>query len=148
MQKLKAVGFWREENDKIGEQFPLPVLSKKKLENKDKLISYLQSGIIISEWLGYSYCRFIDGPDEEFMGDKDLSDGVWFWPEGLYIYIKLYNILLPESFLRHIENNNFQIPVNLNTEKIESMEEDYSFWISWGKTTQPDKDDLNLYQTK
>jgi hypothetical protein len=33
------------------------------------------------------------------MGDSDLTDGIWIWPEGLVHYVETHGLALPEEFV-------------------------------------------------
>lgn len=36
------------------------------------------------------------------MGHRDLTDGVYVWPEGLAHYVKAHAVRLPDDFLAHV----------------------------------------------
>jgi hypothetical protein len=35
------------------------------------------------------------------MGSRELTDGLWIWPEGLSHYVRAHGIILPEEFVAH-----------------------------------------------
>lgn len=132
MNKLKAIGFWKENYG--NNQYPNPktlVGNKWNKETKENVVKYLKSGKGISTWLGYSWCRFNCGISNQKMGDKDLTDGYWLWPEGLVHYVEFHNIMLPDEFLYYISTNQYIInPFDVNyfsQERTASVE----FWLQW-----------------
>lgn len=107
---MKAVGYWKSTKEpNLPEPFGM-VGHYNDQELKTKIIKYLKSGNIYVQWRGFSNCRFKCDPKHRALGTKCLSDGVYVWPEGFYHYIEKHNIILPEAFLEHIKNNNFQVP--------------------------------------
>jgi hypothetical protein len=95
------------------------------------VVKYLQSGIKIISTLGYSFCRFQDGPESREMGNSDLSDGAWVWPEGLWIYVDKYKVRLPDEFISHMKENAFQISPNLDRHVILQGGYEFTFWDQW-----------------
>jgi len=84
------------------------------------------------------------------MGSKELTDGVFVWPEGLHHYVSRYNVVLPEEFVEHMKLNNFNVPENVKIVpeeflphykakankareelKVEGAEIDYDYWVNW-----------------
>ena len=43
------------------------------------------------------------------MGSRDLTDGVWVWPEGLAHYVRDHGVVLPTSFIEHAARSAWQI---------------------------------------
>jgi hypothetical protein len=97
------------------------------------IVAYLRSGVRINRELGYSYCRFKNGPPDYQMGDSDLTDGVWVWPQGLPIYVERFHVRLPDEFIRHMEKNSFTVPGGLDSQKLEMESVDFEFWKVWCK---------------
>ena len=64
-----------------------------------RVADYLDRGLIHESYRGISWCRFQCG--EECMGSRDLTDGVWVWPEGLSHYLRRHSVRLPEEFVAH-----------------------------------------------
>ena len=84
--------------------------------NQDKrrlvqIIGYLEAGAVYSVSGGYSYCRFGCGIPSVNMGDADLFDGTYVWPQGSSHYLKEHSIKLPEYFTEHIKKNNYMVNV-------------------------------------
>jgi hypothetical protein len=115
---LKTVGYWKSEDEP---NFPDPqLLVCNDIEEKPNIIEYLDSGIICEFSLGYSYCRFDCGIPEDKMGDSDLTDGIWVWPQGLSHYVSLHNVQLPSEFINFMKSNKWKVQYELaNKFKIE-----------------------------
>ena len=100
---------------------------------KSKIVHYLKSGNVFLPSLGYSYCRFRCGVSSFEMGTRDLTDGVWMWPEGFAHYVESHDIKLPEKFIEHMHLVNWEM--NPCTPKIEINVKMFSdnLWRSWCK---------------
>lgn len=130
---LNMVGYWVGGFDEGAKKYIHPSIiidSTWHNEDKAKIIGYLKQGIPFWHDLGYSFCRFEDGPPDDQMGSMDLTDGIWLWPEGLYIYVEKFNIRLPDEFYDHMKENNFNI-VNREVDKNADVSD--IFWIKWGE---------------
>jgi len=99
MARLIAVGFWA---DYAHPLWPDP----RELVNRDadererrEVAGYLDRGIVIEVYRGWSHCR-ICGYDRN--GHADLSDGTYLWPEGLAHYVREHQVQLPGQFTAHI----------------------------------------------
>jgi len=46
---------------------------------------------------GVSTCRFCGHQN----GALELSDGVWYWPDGLVHYVTEHDVRLPSEFVEH-----------------------------------------------
>ena len=61
--------------------------------DRPRIVRYLRGGTTLFRGYACSYCRFgCFPPDEDGgcpeMGGRDLTDGVWMWPEGLAHYVE------------------------------------------------------------
>jgi hypothetical protein len=102
------------------------------VEIRPLLVSYLKRGVIVSGQLGYSFCRFSGGPPDNEMGSCEQTDGVWVWPEGLWIYVEQYKIRLPKEFIDHVKANAFRIPPTLDVRNIDTtVGYDIELWKQW-----------------
>ncbi len=141
MSKLIIIGYWEGDDDDILYPHPRYLTDKNwKEEERYKIARYLHSGPILWELMGYSHCRFPDdGLPDEKMGCTEKTDGVWIWPEALPIYIERYSVRLPEDFLNHVYQRNFQIPKNLDLKLLEKFPVDDKFWLRWARRKLPEK---------
>ena len=131
---LIAVGYWHEPRSKDVLPHPQELVDPSWCaEERCCIIKYLRCGVRIREALGYSWCRFPDGPPDWDMGCCDLTDGIWMWPEGLHVYVDRYSVRLPDEFVAHMKQNDFEIPQDLDQTELEERPVDGAFWIEWSK---------------
>jgi len=99
------------------------------------IADYLDSGIEVANYLGYSWCRYFCGASDSDMGSRELSDGVWSWPEGLSHYVRDHSVALPEEFIEHALTNGSH---GTRDDGIIPTESDYrpslKFWKKWCAT--------------
>lgn len=129
---LLLLGYWNEKKD-----FPQLYHPKYLIDcewekpNRAKIVEYLRNGIRIHEELGYSHCRFKNCLPNEEMGNAELTDGVWIWPEGLAHYVELHYIRLPDEFGKYVKSNNYIIPNKLDPVSLAAEFIDITFWQDW-----------------
>jgi hypothetical protein len=110
-KSLRGVGFFRElpYGDQNGDSLENAV-AKASLENIDRIISYLKSGVAGAVAPGIS--RDFLSPRHEIIGSLALrTDGEFLWPSDLAHYVEKYRVGLPVAFLKHMEINDWQVPV-------------------------------------
>ena len=92
-QTLIPIGYWHsEEND--GPPHPQTLVSWTwQFGRRWRIIRYLRNGSEYIQFRGWSYCRI--GCWRTMLGTKDLTDGVWVWPEGLAHYVARHGVRLP-----------------------------------------------------
>lgn len=108
-QRLRAVGYWRSATQPelphpaayIDAEWPQP--------ERQATIQYLRSGAVCARWQGFSTCRFCGQTGRE-LGDADLTDGTWIWPEGLPHYLEQHAVRPPDAFLGHLRQYRFCLP--------------------------------------
>lgn len=106
---LKSVGYWSERLDDDYLIHPARLINRTWQEkDRGKIVDYLRNGLVFMSSLGWATCRFPDGPSNEEMGCRDLTDGAWVWPEGLWIYVQRYGVRLPDEFVQHMRQSGFQ----------------------------------------
>ncbi|MFZ2642479.1 MAG: hypothetical protein WA117_15900 [Verrucomicrobiia bacterium] len=146
MIKLKLIGFWSGGPETIkdpnGGGYKIVLKSESWIdpaclvdencqsEVRPLLVSYLKKGRKYASYMGYSFCRFAGGPPNEEMGDSELTDGVWLWPEGLWIYVDKYKVRLPEEFVVCAKSNGFRIP-KIDMRTLDPNAYDSGFWRDW-----------------
>lgn len=92
---------------------------------KEKIITYLKSGVRCESYYGFSSCRICN----KLLGTSERTDFVWCWPDKLEHYIEEHDVRLPEEFLEHaISGHTFP---QINQEPC--IRPDEKFWIAWGK---------------
>jgi hypothetical protein len=80
---------------------------------------------------GFSTCRF---GCAGAVGSRELTDGVWLWPEGLGHYVETHAICLPDDFLAHARQNSFRLPEDArqNIPRFETrLPYSAHCWMSW-----------------
>jgi hypothetical protein len=95
------------------------------------IIRYLQTAPCAMAYLGYSYCRFNCGIEDSKMGDSDLSDGEWVWPQGLAHYVEVHGVRLPVEFISTMRKNHWVPPDDLIRLRPHRRVYDSSFWETW-----------------
>jgi hypothetical protein len=63
------------------------------------VLAHLMLGTEFQGWRGHSWCRF--GCEAKMHGYRDMTDGVYVWPEGFVHYVEAHNVKPPEEFIRH-----------------------------------------------
>src|SRR5690348_14991960 len=94
---MKLIGYWL--TDLFDDQFMAPQEFRESMPEglREAVAKYLDSGVCVAQYRGYSQCRFYCGI--EFNGSGELSDGEWQWPEGLAHYVRVHATLLPAEFV-------------------------------------------------
>jgi hypothetical protein len=69
---------------------------------RDMVIVYLRKGRVLDRYMGYSTCRFKCGIDNADMGDADLTDGTFVWPEGFSHYLEKHSVRPGQDFVNHV----------------------------------------------
>jgi len=107
---INQIGYWSDQYEKG--VTPAYLCGKYDPQIKEKIVSYLKSGIRGTEFLGYARCRFeCEYSNTSQLGNTDMTDGNWMWPEGLSHYVDKHNLLLPPKFLDHMKENNYRFPI-------------------------------------
>ena len=99
---------------------------------EERVPRYLESGQEFAAYLGYATCRCcgLSGPP---MGSRDLTDGMWVWPEGLSHYLRAHCLPLPEAFLRTMAEHRYRVPRLRSTglQASGASERDPNYWYRW-----------------
>ena len=64
------------------------------------VLEHLRRGRVHMGYMGFSECRFCGVPN----GTKDMTDGVYLWPEGLPHYLTDHAVRLPAAFVEHVRS--------------------------------------------
>lgn len=123
---MKLIGYWiRSLSD---DEFPPPqeLVTEYDPATRELIANYLDAGATFAVYRGLSWCRFFcDHP----MGNAELTDGEWVWPQDLSHYVRGHNVRLPEEFVQHARSKPIVIdPPDDNSSRIIP---DESFWTSW-----------------
>lgn len=135
---LQLIGYWEEKGEDVPWIHPRYLVDPKwEISRRDAIVDYLKSGMKIQCYLGYSHCRMDSSIPDKIMGDSELTDGVYVWPEGLPLYVEKFSIRLPDEFVEHASSLNFQIPANLDQEELQRREINSDFWERWCRENRP-----------
>lgn len=115
-KKLMLIGYWDGAETKHSwpavEDF---VDTEWDAEEREDVVRYLGTGLIVRLYMGYSRCRFC-GQNNGYM---ELSDGHFVWPGGLAHYVAEHGVRLPKLFVEH----SFAM-----TEALGNAERDIDWW--------------------
>jgi hypothetical protein len=99
----KRIGYWKES---IFDPLPEPqrmVVHGWDPAERTKVADYLRTkGDPCDASYGYAHCRFECGITDEEMGCRDLSDGIYVWPEGFAHYVEKHNVQPPDEFIAYV----------------------------------------------
>lgn len=101
----RRMGYWADPDEAITAACPDPrrfVDNTWDSEERRRVVEYLKHGSVYSSELGYSWCRFDCGIPEWEMGDSDLTDGVYIWPQGFAHYVEQHGVKPPADFIAHV----------------------------------------------
>ncbi len=99
--KLIPVGYWYSDSEP---ELPMPD-SNDSVEHEAEIVAYLKNNREINAYRGMSPCRLCDLRNN---GSREMSDGVYIWPQGLAHYIEVHKTTLPAEFIEHILANPVQ----------------------------------------
>lgn len=124
-RKLILLGYWDGPHTRPGWPSPADFVDPTWDEDERYLIAdYLQRGLVVRAWMGYSCCRFCGQQN----GALDLSDGHFVWPEGLTHYVAEHAVRLPANFVAHVHRF---------TAALETAEVDEDWWRQLGGVPAP-----------
>lgn len=99
---IHLIGYWHE-----GKWNPSKWVHPKYLvdetwdqQERKAIVKYLREGTYHEGYMGRSWCRFYCGHTD--MGARELTDGTFFWPEGLSHYVELHSVKLPNQVIDHM----------------------------------------------
>jgi hypothetical protein len=90
--------------------------------DKERIVNYLRNGwVFLSQLFEGSVGTEHDSEVEmcvDMLSDnkekicplRQLTDGVWAWPNDLGYYVYKYDVALPDEFVDHMSKNNWSVP--------------------------------------
>jgi len=85
-------------------------------ELKNKIIKYLQSGVLVS--VCPTIVRDIID-DAKIIGElSTLTDGVYQWPSDYVYYIERYNLHVSKALIAHMQKNNWKVDQGFDPESL------------------------------
>jgi len=122
---MKLIGYWIRSLD--DNKFPPPqeLVTDYEPSTQRLIADYLDAGSTFAVYRGLSWCRFFcDHP----MGNSELTDGEWVWPQDLSHYVRDHNVRLPDEFIQCARSKPAPVPPDNGWP---SIIPDESFWITW-----------------
>jgi hypothetical protein len=127
MKEFTAIGYWNDGLYYHDYIWPQEIVSDEPVENAKEIAEYLKQGVVATYWKGYSSCRICD----KRLGTTCKTDGTFIWPDMLDHYVTDHNIVLPEEFVNHIKENNYEVPESAKDFDERKYEIRYAFWKNW-----------------
>lgn len=133
-KSLRAIGFWRSSEDPwTWVRYPHPrelIDESWREQERFRVGEYLDHGVSIRGYMGFSHCRFSDGGEEDPVpvGTDDLTDGVWLWPEGLSRYVTQYSVRLPTAFIHTAMTSPFADSQKLDIPRLRGFRYSFKEW--------------------
>ncbi|TCO40938.1 hypothetical protein EV646_11629 [Kribbella antiqua] len=87
-------------------------------DERELVTDYLPSGFLFRAFGGVSMCRFCGCANRAL----ELTDGTWYWPDGLAHYVGEHAVRLPAEFVAHVV---------AEVDKLEEVERDVAFVRRW-----------------
>ncbi len=110
-ERLLRVGYWYEVGPRMelgGRMGRGPGLDPRDFVDpswdpleRSRVARHLSAGRVLASYRGMSWCRMGCAPGSG-MGSRDLTDGVYVWPEGYVHYLLLHAVRPPAEFVRHV----------------------------------------------
>ncbi len=97
---LRKVGFWWSP-DNVNAEYPrVETAIAKNVDRavRFRVLSHVRNGQEHAAYRGWSDCRICG----KMNGSRDLTDGVYVWPEGLAHYIEKHDVMPPVDFVEHV----------------------------------------------
>jgi hypothetical protein len=126
---LETIGFWF--LDRAPNQYPRPqaLVGPWDPATRAHVLAYLNGGHQLFIYGGPARCRFAC---RETLGNRDLTDGTWVWPEGLGHYVELHDVQLPERFVAHaVARGGVVAPAKLPSERRGLFDD--GPWLAWSR---------------
>jgi hypothetical protein len=101
MTTLRLIGYW---NGSSSGKWPDPratIDERWDAEEREGVGIHLRHGVVARSFLGSSKCRLC----EQYVGNLELTDGVYVWPEGLAHYVVEHLVRLPAEFVEHVDQH-------------------------------------------
>jgi hypothetical protein len=98
--RLEVLGWWFHERAPDGWPRPQRLVGTWRTAERAAVLRHLRAGSTVAVYPRRSICRFACG--ERAMGNRDVTDGVFVWPDGLVHYVHRHGVRLPAPFVAHV----------------------------------------------
>jgi hypothetical protein len=128
------VGYWRTTppSEYLGLPDPTALVAADwERDRRDQIVAYLRAGNPLASYAGFSSCRFpaCGHPERARLGSKDLTDGQWIWPEGLWHYVRDHAVQLPDELVACAAAHDFVVPAPSDADA--QLAPEAAFWLRW-----------------
>lgn len=130
MQRLEVLGWWFHE--RAPDEWPRPQRLVRRWNAKDKalVVRYLRAGKTLVRYGAAAPCRFACGV--RHVGNRDLTDGTFVWPDGLAHYVLHHSVALPAHFVAHVRARGGRVaPFELP--RVRTGLYDAAPWLRWAR---------------
>ncbi len=129
-QRLEALGYWFNESAPSALPRPQRLIGRWPARQRSQVARYLRAGSVFESYRAGTFCRFACDIPARVLGRRDLTDGVWVWPEGLAHYVEAHSVRLPDRFARHVARAKLPEPIVI-AEREGTIDE--TSWLAWGR---------------
>ena len=119
LRPLRLIGYWSSDRDADWPDPRTKVDPTWDSDEREGVCIYLRHGLVARAYIGPSTCRLCGSE----VGNLELTDGEYVWPEGLAHYVGEHAVRLPHEFIEHTQ----QIE-----QRLESLKIDREWWRSQG----------------
>jgi hypothetical protein len=108
LPRLEIVGYWFHEL--APDDLPLPQRLVRRWRANDRVLvlAYLRGGCTLVRYRAAARCRFAGCAQD--VGRRDLTDGVFVWPEGLAHHVECHGVRLPAHVVAHVRTRRGVVP--------------------------------------
>src|SRR5262245_35819283 len=131
-QTIKLIGYWITSLRDTEYCSPQEFVLDSPDALRTLIADYLDRGAEYTAYRGVSWCRFFCGYAK--MGNRELTDGYFVWPEGLSHYVRQHDVQLPEEFIRHVQSGTPAIPEGQWSSIL-----DETYWKEWCRANASDQ---------
>lgn len=130
MRRLEVLGWWFHERTPDVWPRPQRLVGRWRAKERAAVLGYLAAGRTLVTYPRGSCCRFACGT--RAMGNRDLTDGTFVWPDGLLHYVERHGVRLPERFVaRALAGNGVVRPFALPEPRSGLF--DAEPWLRWAR---------------
>lgn len=130
MRRLEVLGWWFHERAPDALPLPQRLVAPWPAPERTAVLSYLRAGAPLVVYDAASHCRF--ACTDVDMGRRDLTDGTFVWPDGLWHYVERHLVRLPEHFVAHVLARDGRIAPFELPEVVDGLY-DARPWLDWAR---------------
>lgn len=129
MSRLTLIGYWRSARQPSWPDPAWFVDNDWATPERIQILAHLRGGVVSCVAAGPSWCRF--RCTARMCGAAELSDGRFFWPEGLAHYVECHGVRPPHEFVAHAlaSARSAELRDSAHTLDPENVSVDESWWM-------------------